>query len=252
MSMVKVDRPFVSPDVLEAVKKLRADGLEPTAQDICWLYEITRKQVDQQSLISRPVIIPAGYIDGTDIILRQITTGVRTWWSDIGIDMARRVFKGNSERVMMTLGWILAKPRGVELTELTDYMMYREVVKWIWAVSATAETVSIGLLRALNEEVTGGSEEVEVRGYNPTQRASTGFEAILVLAGVYGIDPKRLMWEYSEVELGKLADNISTVNAVKTGMGGGKTTETVDVMSVMTFRGVVENIRERLLKEKTV
>ena len=199
MAKMTIERPFVSPDVKEVVKKLRSEGMEPTVDDVCWLRDLTRDQVDEHSLISLPVVIPNGYIDGTDIVIPRITSGVRMWWHERGRAQAVDAFAGDQERVVMSLAWALASRLGKALVDLTVSKLRSEVVTWIWAVSASPEIVSVALLRAMGENVSAGIEEVEIKGYDPKASEKTGYDPACVLSGIYGVPVDRLIWEYSEI-----------------------------------------------------
>jgi hypothetical protein len=93
---------------------------------------------------------------------------------------------------------------------------------------------------------------LEIRGFDPGAYDKTRFEPVIVLAGVYGLDPLKLVWEYSEAQLQELYAASATVQGIRNGMGLPKVSgAAVDVRSIMVFRAAVEKIRTRLREEKT-
>jgi len=250
MSILKVERPFVSPDVLTAIQKLRKEGLEPTVEDICWLFSLTEKQFETTSLISIPVIIEKGYVDGSDIILPQITPGIRIWWDEVGRDMTLSIFKNNNDRIITSLAFCLASGLNDKLKTLTPTKFYNEVVTWSWAVKCSIEVLSIALLRALSEKESDSLECIEVKGYDPKALRETRFDVIVIISGLYGIDIQKLLWEYSEEQIQNMVENISSLNILKGNvMSGTIKNNAPDLKQLMIFRGAVQSIRDRLLKE---
>lgn len=248
MGQMTVEKPFVSPDVTEAVRKLRADGIEVSVQDICWLYELAKSatgSTEPTTFLSLPVIIPNGYIDGTDIVMPRITPGIRMWWQDAGYSMAHRAFSGNSERMVYTLAFLSAARKRQDYVQgVSAQKLYSDTTGWAWGVQASPDTVGYAVRRILGDTLEAGLPvTLDVKGFDPSLLAHSRFDVVLTLSALYGIDPDKLMWEYSEDQIDHLVSQYADIAALRDRIKIPKV-EKMNVRGYMLFRSAVQSLRD--------
>lgn len=196
-----VPRPMVSPMVAQAAAELTAAGRPPAPEDICWLYEMSRRCQRPTGVSSHediPVPIPAG-----NARLWRATLGVAIWIEQVGkawlLDNPPRWWEPEDWRTV-ALGWILTHSRSPETLLAFGHPVEARaaVIQWAHKLTCTITALSdaIGLALGVADTDAATLPDDPTRTPEKPGKVEADYGDLLAfLQAAYGRPAREFLWE---------------------------------------------------------